>query len=151
LPLAEDRAQIRPQPGRVVATNPRRDFPFNALLYGHLTPAAYGHWLRRLGVAYVVLTQSSLDYSSRQEAALVRSGRAGLRRVWASREVAVYAVPRPQLIVTGPDRPTVRAFRESRLVLHLSRGGTYAVAVRWSPYWQRRPGASPQRAAGCCV
>lgn len=116
------------------------DFPFNALLYRHLTPAAYGHWLHRLGVAYVVLTRSSLDYSSEQEAALVRSGRAGLRRVWTSTEIAIYAVPSPELIITGPGRPTVRAFRESRLVLHLSRGGTYRVAVRWSPYWQTSTG-----------
>src|SRR6202008_2152322 len=71
------------------------DFPFDALLYRHLTPAAYRRWLRDLGVAYIVLTRSAPDYSSRQEAALVRSG-AGLRRVWASREIAIYAVPRPR-------------------------------------------------------
>ena len=58
------------------------DFPFDTVLYGHLNAAAYLRWLRELGVAYVVLTRSPPDYSSRQEAVLVRSGRAGLRRVW---------------------------------------------------------------------
>jgi hypothetical protein len=116
------------------------DFPFNAILYGHLTSAAYGRWLRDLGVAYVVLTRSTLDYSSRQEAALVRSERSGLHRVWASREIAIYAVPRPRPIVSGPGRPALLALDESRLLLRVTRGGTYRIAVRWSPYWQASTG-----------
>ena len=102
--------------------------------------AAYRRWLRGLGVAYVVLTRSPPDYSSRQEAALVRSGHAGLRRVWASPEIAIYTVPLPQPIVTGPGRPTVLALRESRLLVRVTHGGTYRVAVRWSPYWQASTG-----------
>ena len=56
------------------------DFPSDALLYRppH-TRRCYQRWLRKLGVAYVVLTRSPPDYSSRGEAALVRSGRAELR------------------------------------------------------------------------
>jgi hypothetical protein len=121
------------------------DFPFDALLYRHrpLGRVPYLHWLRRLGVAYVVLTRSPPDYSSRSEAKLVRSGRAGLRLVFATREISIFAVPRPQPIVRGPGRPTVLAFRESRLVLRVSRSGTYGVAVRWSPYWHA--------SAGCLV
>jgi hypothetical protein len=118
------------------------DFPFDVLLYRHqpLQPVTYLRWLRRLGVAYVVLTRSPPDYSSRAEARLVRSGRTGLRRVFSTREISVYAVPRPRTIVNGPGRPTVLAFRESRLVIRVSRGGTYAVAVRWSPYWHASTG-----------
>jgi hypothetical protein len=116
------------------------DFPFDALLYRHFMPAAYRRWLRGLGVAYVVLTRSPPDYSSRQEAALVRSGHAGLRRVWASPEIAIYTVPLPQPIVTGPGRPTVLALRESRLLVRVTHSGTYRVAVRWSPYWQASTG-----------
>jgi hypothetical protein len=89
------------------------DFPFDTVLYGHLRPAAYLRWLRELGVAYVVLTRSPPDYSSRQEALLVRSGRAGLRRVWESPEIAIYTVPHPRAIMTGPGRPAVLAVRES--------------------------------------
>jgi hypothetical protein len=116
------------------------DFPFDALLYRHLRPAPYRRWLRGLGVAYVVLTHSPPDYSSKQEAALVRSGRAGLRRVWASREISIYTVPRPRPIVTGSNRPTLVALRESRLLVHVTRGGTDRVAVRWSPYWHASTG-----------
>ncbi len=124
------------------------DFPFDALLYRHLMPAAYRRWLRELGVAYVVLTRSPPDYSSRQEEALVRSGRAGLRRVWASPEIAIYTVPRPQPIVTGPDRPTVLALRGSRFFVRVRHGGTYRVAVRWSPYWQASTGCLARARGG---
>jgi hypothetical protein len=117
------------------------DFPFDDLLYYRdLKPAAYRRWLRELGVAYVVLARSPPDYSSRQEAALVRSGRAGLRLVWASPEIAIYAVPRPRPIVTGPGRPTVLALHESRLLVRVTQRGTYRVAVRWSPYWHASTG-----------
>ena len=74
------------------------------------------------------------DHTSRREARLVRGGHAGLRKVFASRDVSIYAVPRPRPIVTGPGRPTVLALRESRLRLRVPRGGTYHVAIRWSPY-----------------
>ncbi len=117
------------------------DRPVAGLLYRHgYTAGQYVAWLRRLGVQYVVLTDSPPDFSSRREAELVRSGQAGLRKVFAAPEVSVYAVPRPQSIVTGPGRPTVLALRESRLSLHVSREGTYDVAVRWSPYWHASTG-----------
>jgi len=124
------------------------DFPFDALLYRHLRPAAYLRWLRELGVAYVVLTRSPPDYSSRQEAVLVRSGRAGLRRVWASPQIAIYTVPRPRPIITGPGRPTVLALHESRLLVHVPRGGTYSLSVRWSPYWQASTGCLARARVG---
>ena len=44
-------------------------------------PPAYLAWLRGLGVRYVVLTNAPPDYSARDEAALLRSGRSGLRPV----------------------------------------------------------------------
>lgn len=116
------------------------DFPFDALLYRRLRAAEYRRWLRGLGVAYVVLTRSTPDYSARQEAALVRSGRADLRPVWASREITIYAVPKPRPIVTGPGRPVLLALDESRLLVHVSGGGTYRLAVRWSPYWHTSTG-----------
>ena len=118
------------------------DFPFDALLYRHRTlrPGQYLGWLRRLGVAYVVLTRSPPDYSSRAEKRLVRSGRSDLQRVFSTREVSIYAVPHPRQILSGPDSPTVLEFKESRLVVHVSRRGTYGLAVRWSPYWHASTG-----------
>jgi hypothetical protein len=126
----------------------QNDFPLNAVLYRHLTPAAYRAWLRKLGIAYVLLTRSTPDYSSRQEAALVRSGRAGLHRVWSSREIAIYAVPRARPIVAGPGRPTVLALRESRVLVRVTRAGTYRVAVRWSPYWHASTGCLARTGGG---
>jgi hypothetical protein len=116
------------------------DHPVASLLYRRFTAAEYLTWLHRLGVAYVVLTDAPPDHSSRREAGLVTSGGTALRRVFASRGVSIYAVPRPRPIVTGPGRPAVLALRESRLVVHVSRGGTYRVAVRWSPYWHASSG-----------
>ena len=124
------------------------DFPFDTVLYGHLRPAAYLRWLRELGVAYVVLTRSPPDYSSRQEAALVRSGRARLRRVWESPEIAIYTVPRPRAIMTGPGRPAVLAVRESLLLVRVTQGGTYRVAIRWSPYWRASTGCLSRARGG---
>jgi hypothetical protein len=116
------------------------DRPVAALLYRPFTAAEYVAWLRRLGVEYVVLTSSPPDHSSRREARLVRDGDTTLRRVFASRGVSIYAVPRPQPIVVGPGRPAVLALRESRMLVRVSRGGTYRIAVRWSPYWHASTG-----------
>jgi hypothetical protein len=116
------------------------DRPVATLLYGHYNAKQYIAWLQRLAVKYVVLTKSPSDYTSRYEAALIRSGDSGLRRVFATAEVSIYAVPHPQTIVTGPGRPVVLALRESRLAVRVSRGGTYRIAVRWSPYWHASAG-----------
>jgi len=116
------------------------DFPLDAVLYKRLSPPAYLRWLHELGVSYVVLTVAPPDYSSRREAKIVRSGRAGLRRVFSTPTVSIYAVPRPQPLLTGPGRPTVLALTRERLVVHVSRAGKYRVGVRWSPYWHASSG-----------
>jgi hypothetical protein len=114
----------------------QEDFPENALLYGAFGPQAYRHWLRTLGVRYVVLTDAPPDFSARAEAALLRSGRAGLRVAFRSAHATVYAVPRPQSLVSGPGRASVLRLGEEQLVLHVGSPGRYRVAVRWSPYWR---------------
>jgi len=116
------------------------DHPVASLLYRQFTAAEYDAWLHRLGVSFVVLTDSPPDHSSRLEADLVRNGKTGLRQVFASPNVSIYAVPRPQPIVTGPGRPTLLALHESQLAVRVSRPGTYDVAVRWSPYWHASQG-----------
>jgi hypothetical protein len=122
------------------------DHPVAMLLYRPFTAAEYVAWLRRLGVAYVVLTNAPRDFTSGREAALVRSGQGGLRRVFRTPLVSIYAVPRPRAILTGPGRPMVLALRESRLIVRLTRGGTYRLAVRWSPYWHASTGClTPSR------
>jgi hypothetical protein len=126
-----------PQAGIAIARGWFRqdDFPENATLYARsLTRAGYLSWLRTLGVRYVVLTDAALDYSSHAEAALLRSGDSGLKPVFRSAEATVFAVPDPAGIVVGPGRPRVLALGQQSLSLELSRPGSYAVALRFSPY-----------------
>ena len=111
------------------------DFPQNEVLYDKLGAKVYLRWLRGLGVRYVVLSKSASDYSSRGEADLVRSGRAGLLAVLATPDLTVYQVPDAQSIITGPGSPRLTSLTESRIGAVVQRGGRYRVAVRWSPYW----------------
>jgi hypothetical protein len=111
------------------------DFPQNKLLYHELGSAAYLAWLHRLGVRYVVLTKAPPDYSARGEAALLRSGRSGLRPVLRTANLTVLAVPRPRPILTGAAGARVLRLTATRLVVDLPHPGSYRLAVRWSPYW----------------
>jgi hypothetical protein len=111
------------------------DFPQNQLLYDDLGPTAYGAWLRRLGVRYVVLASAPVDYSARAEAALLRSGRSGLRPVYETPRLTVFAVPRPRPILTGAAQGRVIELTATRVLLDLPRAGDYRLAVRFSPYW----------------
>src|SRR5207249_2559269 len=111
------------------------DFPQNEPLYDQLTGPSYRHWLRSLGVRYVVLTDGPLDYSSKQEALLIRSGSSGLVPVRRHPHMTIYSVPRPRRIVTGPAPASVLALQQTRILLLLKAPGSYRLAVRYSPYW----------------
>ena len=112
------------------------DFPQNEVLYDKLGARGYLHWLHGLGVRFVVLAHGTPDYSSRREAKLVRSGRAGLWPVFRTRKLTIYAVPDPRPIITGPGSPTLTSLSGSHIGIVVHRGGTYRIAVRWSPYWR---------------
>jgi hypothetical protein len=114
------------------------DFPQNELLYDRVGPRAYVDWLRSMGVRYAVLTTAPDDYSARAEAQLLRSGRSGLEPVFRSATTAIYAVPSPKPIVTGPGRARVLTLRMKSVTFHVSRPGTYRVAIRYTPYWSGR-------------
>jgi hypothetical protein len=116
------------------------DFPQNEVLYSKLGARAYLAWLRGLGVEYVVLTNAPPDYGARAEAALLRSGHSGLGPVFRTRTLTIYAVPYPRAIVTGPGAPMLLRLTQSRIRLSVSQGGTYRLAVRWSPYWHASDG-----------
>jgi hypothetical protein len=111
------------------------DFPQNELLYDRVGRRSYIHWLRRMGVRYVVLTTAPVDYSARGEARLLRSGASGLELVFRSATSAVYAVPSPQPIVTGPARARVLTLSIGGIAFQVPRPGTYHVAIRYTPYW----------------
>ena len=112
------------------------DFPSNRILYGRFGPTAYHSWLRRLGVRYVVLSDAPPDYSSRGEAALLRSGRSGLVPVLRTPHLTVLELPDARPLVTGPGPAHVVSFGQARMLLRLDGRGRYRVAVRYSPYWQ---------------
>ncbi len=51
-------------------------------------------------------------------------------------QLTIFEVPSPLPIVNGPGEAHVRELTRSRLVVRLTRPGTYSVAVRHSPYWR---------------
>ncbi len=111
------------------------DFPQNMVLYDELGARSYRAWLRGLGVRYVVLTKAPSDYSARGEAALLRGDHSGLQRVFSTSQLAVFAVPNPRSILTGPAAGRVLRLTGARVVLELPRPGRYRLAIRYSPYW----------------
>jgi hypothetical protein len=124
------------------------DFPQNKLLYDELGAKAYVRWLRSLGVRYVVLTTAPPDYSARGEAALLRAGRSGLRRVFGTRTLTVFEVPAAHSILTGPARGRVLRLTTTRIALELPRPGRYRLAMRYSPYWRAEDACLIRRADG---
>jgi hypothetical protein len=115
------------------------DFPTNSVLYHpNLTGPEYRAWLRSLGVRYVFLPDTALDYSAVSEAALLRSGRSGLQMVARLPHWAVYQLPHPTGIVAAPagDRGRILRFGPTTVRLAVSGPGTYLLRVRYSPYWE---------------
>jgi hypothetical protein len=115
------------------------DFPENAVLYGPVSAARYRQWLRGMAVRYVVLSDADLDYSAQGEAALLRSGHSGLRRVWSNRHLTIYALPAPQPLVRGTGRADVVSVSYDSVTV-LAWPGRYRVAIRASPYWRASSG-----------
>jgi hypothetical protein len=124
------------------------DFPTNSVLYRPLTSAGYLAWLRSLGVRYVVLTHAQPDYSSLGEVKLLESGRSRLTEVRRTRNLTIFAVPKPAAILTGATGARVMSLSRARLVLHVPRPDRYRLAVRYSPYWRPSSGCLFARSDG---
>ena len=114
------------------------DFPQNEVLYDNLTGTSYRAWLRSLGVRYVLLTDAPTDYSSKQEALLIRNGRSGLIPVRNTRHITIYQVPNPRPIVTGQGPAMMLRLGQTQMVMKVGSPGRYRVAVRYSPYWSTK-------------
>jgi hypothetical protein len=100
---------------------------------------AYGRWLREWAVEYVLLPKTPLDpYGGTREAALVRSGAAGLVRVARTGAWTIYAVPNATSILDGPGPATVRHFGHSSITGTVGAPGRYLLRVHYSPYWKAR-------------
>jgi hypothetical protein len=111
------------------------DFPQNEVLYDELDGPTYLHWLRRSGVRYVVLTDARVDYSAKDEARLIRSGRSGLHKVMHSGHITIYAVPKPRPMITGGAHAEVLDLAQTHMLVNVGSAGRYRLAIRYSPYW----------------
>jgi len=111
------------------------DRAVNPLFYdgAPLTPARYRAWLDRIGVAWVALSDSRLDYSARDEARLVAGGLPDLREVWRGAHWRLYAVTDPAPLADPPAR--VVAAGTGALTLAIPRTGSIRLRMRWTPYW----------------
>ena len=109
----------------------------NALFYQEhaFTPHDYRVWLDEQAISYVALPDASLDYSGKREASVVRTLAAGgyLHEVWRSRHWRLFALRAPRPLAGAPGA-LVSATTDSFSLLAPA-PGTYAVRVRFTPYW----------------
>ena len=119
------------------------DIARNELFYEQaLAPAAYRDWLRGMGVRFVVLPETRLGQKGEErEAASLRSGSSGLRRVFSSPQLAIYEVPRPEPILTGPGKPVVTQLDHAGVQGLLTAAGEYRLKIRYTRYWRVKAGA----------
>jgi hypothetical protein len=114
---------------------------------GHLTSAAYRHWLHRNAISYVALPDAPLDYSSVAERRLILSAPAYLDLRWSSPHWQIYAVHNPEPLVEpigAAAADTLWVGRQS-FGLDVSRPGDFLVRVNFTPYW------SISRGSGCLL
>ena len=120
------------------------DTRYDDLFYsGRLTASAYHAWLLETGVRYVALSNAPMDFSSRQEAALIRGGLPFLHEVFASANWRIYAVLHGQPLASGPGELT--AMDDDGFTLYATRPGTFLVRVRYTPYWKVTSGLGSVR------
>jgi len=124
------------------------DFPQNKLLYDEFGAKIYLAWLHGLGVRYVVLTTAPSDYSAKAEAALLRTGRSGLRPVFATPMLRIFQVPDARPILTGAAGARVLSLSATRVDVDLPRAGRYRLAMRYSSYWRAENACLSRRADG---
>jgi hypothetical protein len=111
------------------------DTAVDKLFYSRpLTSKRYHFWLRALGVKWVALPDSQLDYSSQQEALLIRRGLPYLKPVWSSAHWHVYRVTDAQPLAKGAATLVAQTATSETLFAH--RKGRATLHVRYTPYWQ---------------
>jgi len=114
---------------------------------GQLTASAYGSWLRRNGISYVLLPDAPLDYSSVAERRLILDEPPYLDLRWSSPHWRVYSVRDPEPMVRPMAGATGHALWVGRqgFGLDVARPGEFLVRVSFTPYW------SIVRGAGCLL
>jgi hypothetical protein len=111
------------------------DMKYDGLFYAPaLTASAYHAWLASTAVRFVVLSDAPLDYSSHQEAALIRREPSFLRPVFSSAHWRVYEVLGAEPLLSGPGR--LSAMDDDGFTLQARRAGVFVVRVRYTRYWR---------------
>jgi hypothetical protein len=115
------------------------DLAENPELYADpLDPAAYRRWLHRRAVRFVLLPDARLGpMGADREAALLVSGRSGLRPVHRTGHWTVYEVPEPSGLLDGG---AVLELDHGRLAGRVG-AGRHLLRVRWNRYWRVASGA----------
>jgi hypothetical protein len=119
------------------------DLAENEVLYRDpLDPAAYRAWLRGLGIRYVVLPEARLGaMGADREAALLRSGRAGLPRVFSGASAEIFKLPAATPILTGPAPARIARLEHERIAGWIGGSGRFQLRVRYTPHVRVRAGA----------
>jgi hypothetical protein len=119
------------------------DRKLNPLFYQStpLTALRYRSWLDELGVGYVAVPHTALDYAARGEKRLLKRGPPSyLEKVFRDEHWTVYKVRDPSPLAIGGKM--VKLTPEG-FVVDAVAPGTVLVRVRWTPYW------SIERGSGC--
>ena len=103
-----------------------------------LTAQRYRQWLTANSISYVALPDAKVDYSSEQEAALLRSrSPAYLRLIWSSAHWRLFAVSGAPPLVSPP--AVMSAAGTDSVTLRVPAAGSYLVRVHFTPYWKLTP------------
>jgi hypothetical protein len=119
------------------------DRKLNPLFYQStpLTALQYRSWLDELGVGYVAVPHTALDYAAASEKRLLQRGPPSyLERAFRDENWTVYKVRNPSPLAIGGKM--VKLTPEG-FVVDAGAPGTVLVRVRWTPYW------SIERGSGC--
>ena len=130
----------------------QEDIIHNALfLPPHYNGSTYVAWLRSMGVRYVFLPHAPLDFTSKDEPAIL-AGSSDFTVAAQLRGWTVYQLRRPGLLfgpasgATGGAKVLALGHRSARLLV--PGAGTYILRVSWSPFWRLRAGAGRLSRAG---
>lgn len=116
------------------------DMADNPIFYAkHLRPAAYRLWLRSVAVKYVVVPKTVLDPDGAPlEARLVDSPSSGLVLAYRAKNWAIYRLPRPTPLLTGPGAAAITSFGHEEIAGHVSAPGTYLLRTHYTAYFKLR-------------
>lgn len=117
------------------------DTRYNPLFYqAHLSASAYHSWLLENGVQFVLLPDAPLDFSSLQEASLLRNGLKFLHQVMHTANWHIYEVRGARSLATGPGYLT--SVDGDGFSVRAKHAGKLVVRIHYTPYWQVTSGSA---------